>query len=227
MRSRVRENALAGAVALLALYIVGWLGLYGWAWTDYDDEVRPALDALVGGHVLTSCSWRRHMAVRLSCGRRSSRYRVCGEVVSFPSTARRLSRACSRAACSACGSLRGCVGSGARRPRERWRWRWSWRTPSRSVRWCWAIPRSCSEPCSALRPCSLRCTNTRSGRASYWAWRLQQGVGDPRRRSRAAGASRTARARHACCRSGRVRGPRAARARRLQRVHRPGEPRKI
>ncbi len=52
MRLRIRENALASAVAVLALYVVGWLSLYGWAWTDYDDEARPALDALVGGHVL-------------------------------------------------------------------------------------------------------------------------------------------------------------------------------
>ena len=52
MRLRIRENALAGAASVLALYVVGWLSLYGWAWTDYDDEVRPAFDALVHGHVL-------------------------------------------------------------------------------------------------------------------------------------------------------------------------------
>jgi len=52
MRSRVRDNAVAGGVALLAIYVVGWLTLYGWAWTDYDDEVRPAFDALVNGHLL-------------------------------------------------------------------------------------------------------------------------------------------------------------------------------
>ncbi len=31
---------------------MGWLGLYGFAWNDYEDEVKPALDALTHGHVL-------------------------------------------------------------------------------------------------------------------------------------------------------------------------------
>ncbi len=30
----------------------GWLGLYGFAWSDYETEVRPAYDALTHGHVL-------------------------------------------------------------------------------------------------------------------------------------------------------------------------------
>lgn len=52
MRSRLRQNGLAIVGALGAVWIVGWLTLYGWALTDYDFEARPALDALVGGHVL-------------------------------------------------------------------------------------------------------------------------------------------------------------------------------
>jgi hypothetical protein len=52
MRSRVRENALPAAAAGVAIFVVAWLALYGWAWTDYDDEARPALDALVNGHFL-------------------------------------------------------------------------------------------------------------------------------------------------------------------------------
>ncbi|HWF49679.1 MAG TPA: glycosyltransferase family 87 protein [Solirubrobacteraceae bacterium] len=52
MRSRVRENALPGAAAGVAIFVVAWLALYGWAWTDYDDEARPAFDALVNGHLL-------------------------------------------------------------------------------------------------------------------------------------------------------------------------------
>lgn len=36
----------------MAIFVVAWLGLYGWAWTDYDDEARPAFDALVNGHLL-------------------------------------------------------------------------------------------------------------------------------------------------------------------------------
>jgi hypothetical protein len=49
--STIRENAFAAAVAAAALLIMGWLGLYGWAWTDWDNEARPAVDALVAGHV--------------------------------------------------------------------------------------------------------------------------------------------------------------------------------
>jgi hypothetical protein len=52
MRSRLRENAVAIVSAALAIWIVGRLTLYGWALTDYDFEARPALDALLGGHVL-------------------------------------------------------------------------------------------------------------------------------------------------------------------------------
>ena len=31
---------------------MAWLGLYGFAWSDYDTEARPAFDALTHGHVL-------------------------------------------------------------------------------------------------------------------------------------------------------------------------------
>ena len=31
---------------------LAWLGLYGFAWNDYDNEARPAFDSLVHGHVL-------------------------------------------------------------------------------------------------------------------------------------------------------------------------------
>jgi hypothetical protein len=52
MRSRVRENAAAISLAAAGITVAGWLGLYGWALTDYDFEVRPAFDALVHGHLL-------------------------------------------------------------------------------------------------------------------------------------------------------------------------------
>jgi hypothetical protein len=48
----VRENALAAGIATVALLVMAWLGLYGWAWTDWDNEARPAVDALVTGHVM-------------------------------------------------------------------------------------------------------------------------------------------------------------------------------
>lgn len=52
MRSRLRDNAVALGGAGLGIGIVAWLGLSSWAWTDYDSEARPALDALAGGHFL-------------------------------------------------------------------------------------------------------------------------------------------------------------------------------
>jgi hypothetical protein len=51
MRLRIRENALCAFLAGIASATMAWLGLYGFAWTDYDNEARPAFDALVHGHV--------------------------------------------------------------------------------------------------------------------------------------------------------------------------------
>src|SRR5207302_3659823 len=52
MRYRLRENGLVIAAGSVGIWIVAWLSLYGWALTDYDSEARPAVDALLGGHVL-------------------------------------------------------------------------------------------------------------------------------------------------------------------------------
>ncbi len=52
MRSRLRENLPALTGATVGILIIGWLGLTDWAWTDYDNEARPAFDALLGGHLL-------------------------------------------------------------------------------------------------------------------------------------------------------------------------------
>ena len=52
MRQAVRENALCAFMAGVGCATMAWLGLYGFAWNDYDAEVRPAFDALVHGHVL-------------------------------------------------------------------------------------------------------------------------------------------------------------------------------
>jgi hypothetical protein len=51
MRLRVRENLPASAAAALGILVVGWLGLTDWLWTDYDNEARPAIDALLQGHL--------------------------------------------------------------------------------------------------------------------------------------------------------------------------------
>jgi Glycosyltransferase family 87 len=52
MRLRVRENALCAFLAGVASATMAWLGLYGFAWNDYETEAKPAFDALTHGHVL-------------------------------------------------------------------------------------------------------------------------------------------------------------------------------
>ena len=52
MRRLARENALAVFAAAAAALAMGWLGLYGFAWNDYEIEARPAVEALIHGHVV-------------------------------------------------------------------------------------------------------------------------------------------------------------------------------
>lgn len=52
MRRLVRENALCALAATTASAAIAWIGLYGFAWNDYEVEVEPAVDALTRGHVL-------------------------------------------------------------------------------------------------------------------------------------------------------------------------------
>ncbi len=47
----MRENALCVLAAGAGSAAMAWLGLYGFAWNDYENEARPAFDALVGGHL--------------------------------------------------------------------------------------------------------------------------------------------------------------------------------
>lgn len=55
--SALRRYALRGkaalwlALACAASAVTAWLGLYGFGWNDYDTEARPAIDALVQGHL--------------------------------------------------------------------------------------------------------------------------------------------------------------------------------
>lgn len=49
MIERLRLVPLPAAVAALGLAALAWLGLYGFAWNDYDDEARLAVDVLVRG----------------------------------------------------------------------------------------------------------------------------------------------------------------------------------
>ncbi len=51
MRSTLRENALFASAAAACCAALMWLGLYSFAWNDYEVEARPAFDALVRGHL--------------------------------------------------------------------------------------------------------------------------------------------------------------------------------
>ena len=51
MTRRLREHGLALVFAGVGVWTMVYLGLYGFAWTDYDFEVTPAYNALVAGHV--------------------------------------------------------------------------------------------------------------------------------------------------------------------------------
>src|ERR1700744_3640902 len=51
MRSVIRENALAIAGAATSLLVIAWLGIHGWSWPDWQSEARPAVGALLAGHV--------------------------------------------------------------------------------------------------------------------------------------------------------------------------------
>jgi hypothetical protein len=52
MRRVVRENGLCALAAAAASAAMAWLGLYGFGWNDYDNEARPAMEALAHWHVL-------------------------------------------------------------------------------------------------------------------------------------------------------------------------------
>ena len=52
MRRAVRENALCAFLAGAGCATMAWLGLYGFAWNDYDTEARPSFEALLHGHLI-------------------------------------------------------------------------------------------------------------------------------------------------------------------------------
>jgi hypothetical protein len=51
MRRALRENGLCALSATAGCAAIAWLGLYGAAWNDYEVESRPAVEALVHGHL--------------------------------------------------------------------------------------------------------------------------------------------------------------------------------
>ncbi len=51
MRRLLRENTLCALMASTGCATLAWLGLYGFAWNDYENEAQPAFAALVHGHL--------------------------------------------------------------------------------------------------------------------------------------------------------------------------------
>src|SRR5580692_7725987 len=51
MRRLLRENTLCALMAGTGCATLAWLGLYGFAWNDYENEAQPAFAALVHGHL--------------------------------------------------------------------------------------------------------------------------------------------------------------------------------
>ena len=47
----MRENAVAIGGAALGISFMAWQGLSTWQWTDYEAEARPAINALLAGHI--------------------------------------------------------------------------------------------------------------------------------------------------------------------------------
>jgi hypothetical protein len=52
MRRILRENAACALIAGGGCAVMAWLGLYGFAWNDYEVEARSAFDAVAHGHLL-------------------------------------------------------------------------------------------------------------------------------------------------------------------------------
>jgi glycosyl transferase family 87 len=51
MRRALRENAVCAFMAATGCATLAWLGLYGYAWNDYELEAQPAVEAIAHGHL--------------------------------------------------------------------------------------------------------------------------------------------------------------------------------
>ena len=162
MRRGLRENALPASIAAAGCATMAWLGLYGFAWNDYDNEARPAFEALVHGHLgrflALAPAYGGSLVERapfallpgLWGGGQLAVYRA-GRAA-LPARRRRPRRVAARADARA----------GALHARSR-RSRWACASPTRSrcARSNSATPRSCSAPACASPRCSSRATARR------------------------------------------------------------------
>jgi hypothetical protein len=53
VKARIAGKVLWVLAAAAATGATGWLGLYGFAWNDYNNEAQPAVEALIHGHLVT------------------------------------------------------------------------------------------------------------------------------------------------------------------------------
>jgi Glycosyltransferase family 87 len=51
MRRAIASHGPSALMAAAGCLVLAWLGLYGFAWNDYDNEARPAVEALLAGHL--------------------------------------------------------------------------------------------------------------------------------------------------------------------------------
>ena len=154
MRRIARENAPCALMALVGSATLAWLGLYGFAWNDYENEARAGLRrarARPRRAVPAPGAGLRRLARRAralcadprSVGRRRAGCLPHGRAA-LPARLRAARRLAGRA-----HARRGTSGASAR-GRAR---RCASPTRSRCARWKSAIPRSCSAPACASRPC--------------------------------------------------------------------------
>ena len=144
----LRENALCAFMAAAGCATIAWLGLYGFAWNDYEIEARPAFEALVArprrGVPAARAGLRRladrARAVRAAAravGRRRARGLPHGRAA-LPARRGRARRVARRADARTRPSRRS-------RARSRWGLR---RQPDHAAgARTRATPRSCSAPC--------------------------------------------------------------------------------
>ncbi len=156
----MRENALCAFVAGAGSATMAWLGLYGFAWNDYEQRgAAQPFDALVHGHLAELPAPRARLWRLAAWSARRSRWSpTCGAAANWPYTAWLRCRACWRrralgvwlvradARRWATGAL---AGGGARRVRGQ--------PADAAPRSNSATPRSCSAArCAWPRCCWLR-----------------------------------------------------------------------
>ena len=109
MLHRLRANAVAIVASVIGILVVVWLDFYGYVWSDYDTEARPAFDALIHGHVLRALQVAPAYGGSLILRSPFALLPVSGAEASSPSTERSRCRVWSRPRRSASSSSDSCA----------------------------------------------------------------------------------------------------------------------